>query len=70
MHAASPNASRHAAIFGAFDSLNPAKPCISANDHDPLPLLAQFKDRYGDGVEISYVAVNQAKSSSISCASK
>jgi uncharacterized protein (DUF2249 family) len=25
------------------------------NDHDPLPLLAQLRDRYGAAVEIAYV---------------
>ena len=25
------------------------------NDHDPLPLLAQLQERFGDRVEISYV---------------
>ena len=24
------------------------------NDHDPLPLLAQLKDRYGDMLDIQY----------------
>lgn len=46
---------RHAAIFGAFDSLNAGETMRFCNDHDPLPLLAQFQDRYGDGVEIAYV---------------
>lgn len=25
------------------------------NDHDPLPLLRQLKERYGDRLEIEYV---------------
>lgn len=47
---------RHAAIFGALDSLNPGETMLFVNDHDPLPLLAQLQDRYGDAIEISYVA--------------
>ncbi|WP_435628292.1 DUF2249 domain-containing protein [Candidatus Ferrigenium straubiae] len=47
---------RHAAIFGAFDSLRPGETMLFCNDHDPLPLLAQLSDRYGAGIEINYVA--------------
>ena len=47
---------RHAAIFGAFDSLHPGETMLFCNDHDPLPLLAQLSDRYGAGIEINYVA--------------
>ena len=46
---------RHAAIFGALDSLHPGESMRFVNDHDPLPLLAQLTERYGDTVEISYV---------------
>ncbi|MBA3995891.1 MAG: hypothetical protein BGO63_04725 [Candidatus Accumulibacter sp. 66-26] len=46
---------RHAAIFGALDSLHPGETMRFCNDHDPLPLLAQLQARYGDAVEISYV---------------
>jgi len=47
---------RHAAIFGALDSLHPGETMRFVNDHDPLPLLAQLMERYGDAIEISYVA--------------
>ena len=47
---------RHAAIFGAFDSLRPGEPMLFCNDHDPLPLLSQLKEHYGDGIDIKYVA--------------
>ncbi len=49
---------RHAAIFGALDSLNPGETMAFVNDHDPLPLplLAQLQQRYGAGIEIRYVA--------------
>jgi uncharacterized protein (DUF2249 family) len=47
---------RHAAIFGALDSLNPGETMSFVNDHDPLPLLAQLMQRYGDGIAINYVS--------------
>ncbi|BBI99852.1 hypothetical protein FGKAn22_15450 [Ferrigenium kumadai] len=47
---------RHAAIFGALDSLNAGETMRFLNDHDPLPLLAQLQQRYGDNIEISYVS--------------
>jgi uncharacterized protein (DUF2249 family) len=46
---------RHAAIFGALDSLMPGETMRFCNDHDPLPLLAQLQQRYGDRVSIAYV---------------
>jgi len=45
---------RHAAIFGALDALQPGEVMRFVNDHDPLPLLQQMADRYGEGVEIAY----------------
>lgn len=45
---------RHAAIFGALDSLQPGETMRFANDHDPLPLLAQMAQRYGDRIEVAY----------------
>ena len=45
---------RHAAIFGALDSLQPGETMRFANDHDPLPLLEQLAQRYGEGVAIEY----------------
>lgn len=45
---------RHAAIFGALDALHPGEVMRFVNDHDPLPLLQQMRDRYGNGVEIEY----------------
>ena len=47
---------RHAAILGALDSLHPGETMRFVNDHDPLPLLAQLMERYGDAIEINYVA--------------
>ncbi len=47
---------RHAAIFGALDALRAGETMRFVNDHDPLPLLDQLSQRYGEGVEISYRA--------------
>lgn len=46
---------RHAAIFGALDALNPGETMRFCNDHDPLPLLDQLRNRYGEAVTINYV---------------
>jgi uncharacterized protein (DUF2249 family) len=46
---------RHAAIFGALDSLTPGETMRFVNDHDPLPLLNQLLARYGDSVSITYL---------------
>ena len=43
---------RHAAIFGALDSLMPGETMRFCNDHDPLPLLAQLQQRYGQHLSI------------------
>ena len=45
---------RHAAIFGALDSLTPGETMRFVNDHDPLPLLHQLHARYGEGLRIAY----------------
>jgi uncharacterized protein (DUF2249 family) len=45
---------RHAAIFGALDALNPGETMRFVNDHDPLPLLAQLQERYGDALLVEY----------------
>jgi uncharacterized protein (DUF2249 family) len=47
---------RHSAIFGALSALNPGETMRFCNDHDPLPLLAQIEQRFGDAVEIAYVS--------------
>ena len=46
---------RHAAIFGALDSLQPGETMRFCNDHDPLPLLSQINARFGPSVAIDYV---------------
>jgi uncharacterized protein (DUF2249 family) len=45
---------RHAAIFGALDALQSGETMQFVNDHDPLPLLDQLLNRYGDRVDIQY----------------
>jgi len=47
---------RHAAIFGALDALRAGEVMRFVNDHDPIPLLQQMAERYGDAVEIQYQA--------------
>ena len=46
---------RHSAIFGALGALEPGEAMRFVNDHDPLPLLAQIQDRFGERVEIRYL---------------
>jgi uncharacterized protein (DUF2249 family) len=46
---------RHAAIFGALESLDRGETMRFVNDHDPIPLLHQIQARYGDQVGIYYV---------------
>jgi len=47
---------RHAAIFGALESLEEGETMRFVNDHDPLPLLGQIQQRYGSQIKINYVA--------------
>ena len=46
---------RHAAIFGALQSLHPGETMRFLNDHDPLPLLAQLRQAFGETLDIRYV---------------
>lgn len=45
---------RHAAIFGALDTLEAGEAMRFVNDHDPLPLLDQIRDRYGEHIDYAY----------------
>ena len=47
---------RHAAIFGALESLEDGDTMRFVNDHDPQPLIAQMRQRYGNQVAVNYVA--------------
>lgn len=46
---------RHSAVFGAIEALETGEVMRFINDHDPLPLLAQISQRYGDQVRPEYV---------------
>lgn len=46
---------RHAAIFGALDSLNAGERMRFVNDHNPIPLLQQMQARYGASIEVNYL---------------
>jgi uncharacterized protein (DUF2249 family) len=46
---------RHAATFAALDLLRDGETMRFVNDHDPLPLLAEMKQRYGSRVAVRYV---------------
>lgn len=45
---------RHAAIFGALESLHHGETMRFINDHDPLPLLQQIDSRYGHQIRYAY----------------
>lgn len=47
---------RHAAIFGALESLDHGETMRFVNDHDPLPLLQQISQRYGNQITANYMA--------------
>lgn len=49
-----PHAIRHAAIFGALDSLAPGSALVLVAPHDPVPLLKQARDRYG-AISVDYL---------------
>ena len=50
-----PHAVRHAAIFGALDSLASGASLVLVAPHDPLPLLAQARARYNDAIAVEYL---------------
>lgn len=45
---------RHSAIFSALDALHPGECMRFINDHDPLPLLEQLRQRFGEQLGIEY----------------
>lgn len=45
---------RHASIFGALDAMNSGETMRFFNDHDPIPLLRQIEQRYGESVRVEY----------------
>ncbi len=50
-----PHDIRHAAIFGALDSLAGGSALVLVAPHDPQPLLAQARARYPEGIDIEYL---------------
>lgn len=50
-----PHAIRHGAILGALASLQPGTAMVLIAPHDPLPLLGQVYDIYGDAIEVAYL---------------
>jgi uncharacterized protein (DUF2249 family) len=52
---------RHAAIFGALDSLTPGERMRFVNDHNPIPLLQQMQARYGERVSIHYLEHDESR---------
>lgn len=45
---------RHSAIFGALDALEAGEAMRFVNDHDPIPLLHQMHQKYGDRIDVIY----------------
>lgn len=50
-----PHAIRHAAIFGAIESLRPGFAMVVSATHDPVPLLNQLRERHGDTYRAAYL---------------
>lgn len=49
-----PHAIRHAAIFGAIESLGLGGALVISATHDPVPLLTQLAQRHGDTYPAEY----------------
>ena len=45
---------RHSAIFGAIGALRSGETMRFINDHDPIPLIAQLRDRLGENITVTY----------------
>ncbi|GGF43725.1 hypothetical protein GCM10010922_19070 [Microbacterium sorbitolivorans] len=50
-----PHAVRHAAIFGAIESLRPGAGIVLSATHNPVPLIDQLRDRHGDAYAVRYL---------------
>jgi len=50
-----PHAVRHGAVIGAFDALPSGSALQLVAGHDPLPLLAQLRERTGGAVDVEYL---------------
>ncbi|TPG11527.1 DUF2249 domain-containing protein [Rhodanobacter glycinis] len=45
---------RHSAIFGAIGVLRSGETMRFVNDHDPLPLISQLRERLGENLTVTY----------------
>ena len=45
---------RHSAIFGAIGVLRSGETMRFVNDHDPIPLIAQLRERLGENLTVNY----------------
>lgn len=45
---------RHSAIFGALGALRNGETMRFINDHDPIPLLGQLEQRFGEYLTVTY----------------
>lgn len=45
---------RHSAIFGALGALRNGETMRFVNDHDPIPLLRQLDERFGEHLTVEY----------------
>ncbi|UNK70174.1 DUF2249 domain-containing protein [Microbacterium sp. H1-D42] len=50
-----PHAVRHAAIFGAIESLRPGGGMVISATHDPVPLLTQLAAKHGAAYNTRYL---------------
>ncbi|MFC4139949.1 MULTISPECIES: DUF2249 domain-containing protein [unclassified Microbacterium] len=50
-----PHAIRHAAIFGAIESLRPGAAMVVSATHDPVPLLTQLHAKHGSQFRTRYL---------------
>lgn len=50
-----PHAVRHAAVFGAIESLQPGAALVISATHDPVPLLTQLQAKHGGGYKTRYL---------------
>lgn len=50
-----PHAIRHAAIFGAIESLRPGAAMVISATHNPVPLLTQLQAKHGGAYRTRYL---------------
>lgn len=50
-----PHAVRHAALFGAIESLRPGAAMVISATHNPVPLLTQLQAKHGAAFKTRYL---------------